>query len=155
MVAATEEFLHHQLSGYARAWESDRASALAAWDLEARLRTALTLFEHVRRLDEQMTADIVAARSSWTPDSAAKLLAFYREWERSIFQIAKRIAELQFEGHQVEGADDFKTATLHARSALNTSLEKLERSVREADEGKLRPLGEIRDELRRRADAGR
>jgi hypothetical protein len=155
MVAATEQFLQHELSGYARAWENDRATALAVWDLEARLRTALTLFEHVRRLDEQMTADIVAAGTTWTHEAAEKLLAFYREWERPTSQIAWRIAELQANGHHVDGADEFRAATLRARGTLNISLEKLERSVREADEGKLRPLGEIRDELRRRADANR
>jgi hypothetical protein len=155
MVAATAEFLQHELSGYARAWENDRASALAVWDLEARLRTALTLFEHVRRLDEQMTADIVAAGTTWTHESAGKLLSFYREWEGPTSQVARRIAELQAQGHHVAGADEFRAATLRARSTLNISLEKLERSVREADEGKLRPLGEIRDELRRRADADR
>jgi hypothetical protein len=155
MVAATTVYLQHQLAGYSRAWESDRASALANWDLEARIRTALTLFEHVRRLDEQMTADIGSAGTSWTPQSAEQLLSFYRDWERPTRQIAERIAELQAKGVRVEGGDDFRVATLHARSTLNTSLEKLERSARDADEGKLRPLGEIRDELRRQADAGR
>jgi hypothetical protein len=155
MVAPTTEYLHHQLTGYSRGWESDRAAVLAAWELEARLKTALALFDHVRRLDEQMTAQLVAAGTTWTPESAEWLMAFYRDWERPTSQIAKRIAELQAQGQPVEGADEFRAATLRARSTLNISLEKLERSVREADEGKLRPLGEIRDELRRRADAER
>ena len=155
MVAATTEYLRHQLTGYARGWESDRATAVAVWELEARLKTALALFDHVRRLDEQMTADLVAAGTTWTPESAEQLLALYREWERPTPEIAKRIADLQAKGHGVEGADEFRAATLRARSTLDVSLEKLEHSVRDADEGKLRPLGEIRDELRRRADAGR
>ena len=155
MVAATTEYLQHQLAGYSRAWASDRASALSSWDLEARLQTALTLFEHVRRLDEQMTAEIGSTGTSWTPESAEQLVSFYRDWERPTRRIAERIAELQARGIQVEGTDEFRAATLRARSTLNTSLEKLERSARDANEGKLRPLGEIRDELRRQADAGR
>jgi hypothetical protein len=153
MVATTKQYLRHQLTGYSEGWESDRAAALAVWELEARLKTALALFDHVRRLDEQMTAELIATGATWTSESAEQLMAFYREWERPTPQIAKQISQLQSEGHRVEGADEFRAATLYARSNLNISLEKLERSVREADEGKLRPLGEIRDELRRRADA--
>lgn len=155
MVASTTQYLRHQLAGYSRGWESDRATALAAWELEARLKTALALFDHVRRLDEQMTAELVAAGTTWTPELAEQLMTFYREWERPTTEIARRIADLQAKGQPVEGADEFRAAALRARSTLNISLEKLERSVREADQGKLRPLGEIRDELRRQADAGR
>jgi hypothetical protein len=155
MVAACTEYLRHQLDGYGRGWDSDRAQVIAVWELEARLKTALALFEHVRRLDQQMSRELATSGSAWTREAAEYLLTFYRDWEAPTAQIATRIAELQAGGARIESSDEFKRATLEARSVLNVSIEQLERSARDARQGKLRPLAEIRDELRRQADAGR
>jgi hypothetical protein len=155
MVAATSDYLRLQLAGYAEAWKSDRQTWLEAWELEARLKTALALFDHVRRIDQQRTAELSAGGEPWTRESAAALTALYRDWEAPSATIAEQIASLQSKGVSVKGAEEFQQAVLLARTVLDVALDRLEQSARQAREGRLRSVGEIRDELRRQADAGR
>jgi hypothetical protein len=151
MVAATSEYLRHQLAGYAEGWKSDLRGSLAAWELEARLRTALALFDHVRRIDQQRTAELSAREETWTRESSAALTELYREWEAPSTMIAEQIASPQASGASVKGAEEFKQAVLQARAVLDVSLDGLEQSARQAREGRLRSVWEIRDELRRQA----
>jgi hypothetical protein len=155
MVAATSDYLRHQLAGYAQGWKSDRRESLSAWELEARLKTALALFDHVRRIDQQRTAELSVSGETWAHDSAAALTELYRDWETPSQMIAEQIESLQASGASVEGAEEFKQAVLLARAVLDVSLDRLEHSARQSREGKLRSVGEIRDELRRQADAKR
>lgn len=155
MVAATSEYLRHQLAGYAQGWTSNLPESLAAWELEARLNTALALFDHVRRIDQQRTAELSASGQTWTRESAADLTELYREWEVPTMIIAEQLASLEASGATVKGAEAFKQAVLVARSILDISLDRLEQSARQARDGRLRSVGEIRDELRRQVDAGR
>jgi hypothetical protein len=156
MVAPATSFLALQLDAYARGWQDDRhVDALAAGELESRLKTALALFDHVRRIDHDMTHAAAAGNGTWDAASTERLFAFYREWEAPTARIAARIGQLEAAGARVDGAAAFKRATLQARSVLNTSIEQLERSARDARAGNVRPWAEIRDELRRQADAGR
>ncbi len=69
--------------------------------------------------------------------------------------IAEQIDSLQASGASVKGAQEFKQAVLLARAVLDISLDRLEQSARQARDGRLRSVGEIRDELRRQADTGR
>jgi len=123
--------------------------------LEARLNTALALFDHVRRIDQQRTAELAASGKCWTRESAAALAELYREWEAPSKMIAEQIASLEASGGLVKGAEAFKQAVLEARSVLDISLDRLEQSARQARAGRLRSVGDIRDELRRQADSGR
>jgi hypothetical protein len=155
MVAATSDYLRHQLAGYAQGWNSDRHESLATWELEARLKTALALFEHVRRFDQQRTSELSASGGTWTRESAEALIELYRDWEAPSATIADQIAALESKGLVVQGAEEFKQAVLQARAALGISLDRLDHSARPARDGKLRTVGEIRNEPRRQADAGR
>jgi hypothetical protein len=76
------------------------------------------------------------------------LLGLYRAWESPAASLARRIDELQAEGHVIPGGDDFHRAVLQARATLAISLDRLERSARQARAGSLRSMGEIREELR-------
>ena len=151
MVAATSEYLRHQLAGYAEGWKSDLRGSLAARELEARLRTALALFDHIWRIDQQRTAERTATGETWTRESSAALTELYREWETPSTVIAEQIASVQASGASVKGVEEFKQAVLQARAVLDVSLDGLEQSARQAREGRLRSVGEIRDELRRQA----
>lgn len=155
MTRTTHHFLTGQLDAYSESWQHDHADALACWELEARLEIALALFHVIRRIDQEMAQQVEARRLNWDASTVDQLLNFYRTWEAPSAQIVARIAELESKGFAVRGAEEFRRAALEARSTLNISLDRLEHSAQQAREGKLRPLGEVRDELRRQSDARR
>jgi hypothetical protein len=155
MVATASDYLRHQLAGYAQGWKSDLRESLASWELEARLNTALALVDHVRRIDQQRTAELSASGTTWTRESAAELTELYRDWEAPSKMIAEQIESVQASGATVNEAEAFKQAVLYARSILDVSLDRLKHSALQAREGSRRSVGEIRDELRRQADPGR
>lgn len=152
MSGATTHFLSDQLDAYTESWQRDHADALACWELESRLEIALTLFHVIQRIDQEMSQHFAASGLNWDPTAADELLKFYRTWEAPSTQIAGRISERGAKGFVVNGADAFRRATLEARSALGISLDRIEHSARQAREGKLRPLGEVRNELRGQSD---
>jgi hypothetical protein len=155
MTGTTHHFLTGQLDAYSESWQHDHADALACWEMEARLEIALALFHVIRRIDHEMSQQVEAHRLSWDPPTVDRLLHFYRTWEAPAPRIVARIADLQSKGFVVRGAEEFRRATLEARGTLNISLDRLEHSAQQAREGKLRPLGEVRNELRRQSDARR
>lgn len=150
MSGTTAHFLSTQLDAYTESWHRDHFDALSCWELEARLDVALALFHVIRRIDEVMSQQVAAGRLRWENSVANELVNFYRIWEGPAAQIEARISDLRSKGFKVEGSEEFQQAALQARSTLNISLDRLEHSARQAREGKLRPLGEIRDELRHR-----
>lgn len=153
MSGATTHFLSSQLDAYTESWHHDHVDALACWELEARLDVALALFHVIQRIDEEMSQQVAAGRLNWEESAADQLLAFYRTWEAPAAQIAAKIADLRSKGFEVQGSAEFQRAVLQAKSTFDISLDRLTHSAQQAREGKLRPLGEIRDELRRRNDA--
>jgi len=155
MSGATTHFLSDQLDAYTESWQRDHADALACWELEARLEIAVALFHAIQRIDAEMSRQLAASGLTWDRPAAERLLHFYRLWEAPSAQISRRIGELRTKGFAVNGEDAFRRAVLEARSTLGISLDRLEHSARQAREGTLRPLGEIRDELRHQPDTRR
>jgi hypothetical protein len=152
MGGSTTQFLSDQLDSYTESWQRDHADALACWELEARLKIALGLFQAIRLVDQEMSQAVAEGRLSWDAVTTERLVGFYRSWEAPAGAIVRRARDLRSRGFEVEGAVEFERAALEAKGTLNISLDRLEQSARQAREGKLRPLGEIRDELRRQSD---
>jgi hypothetical protein len=152
MSETTAHFLSGQLDAYTESWHHDHIDALACWELEARLEVALALFHVIRRMDEEMCQQVAAGRLRWDVPAADQLLGFYRAWEAPADQIADRVSALRAKGFEVQGGQAFEQATLQAKSTLNIPMDRLEHSAQQAQEGKLRPVGEVRNELRHKSD---
>jgi hypothetical protein len=147
MTGTTPEFLAGQLGAYTESWQRGHADALACWELEARLEVALALFHVVRRVDEEMARQVAAGQLVWDARAIDQIRQFYRLWEAPTASVLRRVDDLSAKGFVVDRSDDFTRAALQARATLSIPLDRLDESARQARDGAVRPLGEIRDEL--------
>jgi hypothetical protein len=153
MAVSTTQFLNGQLAAYSESWQDEHASALACWELEARIKLAVALFEIIRDFDERLARDALAGKMQWDRPLADEIRELYAAWEKPTARIVPQLLEMSKGGFVVEGEEAFKGAVLDARSMLSFSLDRLEESARQAREGKTRSLAEVADGIRRRLGA--
>jgi hypothetical protein len=151
---AGSRFLHSQLRAYSDSWHCDHEQAMACWELEARLKLAITLHELIVEDDRQRNQAFKSNPSSSDRENYVRdLHSLYSEWFATCNEMLEAISQLEGQGYHVDGAERFAYICGHLRGVLNISADRIMQSLQDLDRGKFRPLAEIRNELRGRAGA--
>ena len=99
-----------------------------------------------------MPSDADIGRAAEERDAHLREFAsLYQKWLEPCAETLSAIAELEEGGYQVQGASKFKDTYFRVRGILGIPIEKLIRSLHDLKGGRFRPIGEVRDELRRRS----
>jgi hypothetical protein len=143
--------LEAQLDLYERSMEN--AGEFARLQLEEAITVGVGLFQ-------SLLAEVQAFNSRPIAGSRAQMLnegrAYHARYERMASQLERLqvIAEaMRARGVAVRGVEKLDAARSNLRTILAFSPDRLEESYQSLREGRLIPLSEIRDELRRRVHA--
>jgi hypothetical protein len=154
MVRATET-LESQLNLYesqSDSWRADRHETALA-ELRQVVAFANFLYDRIKRVDEEWSAEVATAGTAPLEADARAVEALYAKWCAKAEVDLRRAAEVEAAGHRVEGMDRFRQAYYEARANLSIPTDRVLQSTAHAREGRARPLGEVRDELRRQTNA--
>lgn len=144
------QFLRGQLEAYSESWKRDHARAMACWELESRLKLALTLYDLIAEAAAKGDGD-AASGTAARETSLRDFFALYRDWLDACEGPLRALASLELEGYQVGGGDRFREVYEEVRGLLQFSPDRIITSLRSMERGEGRPIGEVRDELRRQA----
>jgi hypothetical protein len=148
---ATSAYLHHQLRAYNESWSRDHAQAMACWELESRIRLAITFYDLIEQRAANGAANKSADGNPARDEEIRDLHALYSEWFAPSSEVLNAVAALEAQGYHVEGAEDFRARSERAQKFLVFAPDRVIQSLHDLAEGKYRPLAEVRDELRRRS----
>jgi DNA-binding MarR family transcriptional regulator len=84
-------------------------------------------------------------------NDAEQLASMYQAWLTQSGRVLSAIDRLEADGFLIEGADEFRRRCREVR-LMNFDFDRIEASLAAALAGRVRPLREAADELRRRRD---
>src|SRR5687767_8918360 len=120
MVRATES-LEDQLRLYesqSDSWRPDRRESSWA-ELQQVVAFANFLYDRIKRIDEQWSAELAAARAMPAEEDARAVETLYATWVARAEVDLRRAAEAQAAGHVIDGIDRFRQAYYEARENLS------------------------------------
>src|SRR4051794_33541511 len=109
-MAKAEDFLRAHLEAHSEAWRAEHDHAMEYWDLRARLKLSLSLFDYIRSMDEHWSEQVRSGGVSWRPDEAVAHSEFYREWLIPLKGIEESLRQLSAKGYPVEEEKQFHAA---------------------------------------------
>ena len=154
MVRATDN-LERQLRLYesqSDAWRPDRQE-VSIRELQQVIAFANFLYDRIKRVDEECSAEVAAAGRTPSEEDARAVEGLYAAWARKAEVDLRRASEFEGRGQHIGGLDRFRQAYYEARATLSVPAERARAAARHAQAGRTRPLGDIRDELRRQTGA--
>lgn len=146
-------FLREQLEANVQAWKYDHDRAMACWEMEARLKLVMSLYEVIQTIDRHWGQETRSDSATFDEAAAGQIGDLYRIWLKPSQEVIRIIANLRRQGYAIEGADAFEQAYAATRGLLDIPIERVLRASRQVTEGKGRPAAEVKDELRRRLGA--
>lgn len=136
------------------AWKQDHHEAMACRDLEEVIAFSNYVYERIRAMDAEWSAEVKAAGTEPSADDAEALGNLYAKWrDRARFALS-RAALFEKARHEVKGAGRLREFCREVDGILSVPAERLRQAAQHVREGRTRPLGEVRDELLRRFGAG-
>lgn len=153
MVETISRFVTDQLRAYDQSSVSQDLSALDGWDVEARIRVALAIFQVISDLDQRLARDVMTRGDDFDRSTSERIRELYAAWERPAARIVPHLKSLWKRGIQVEGAEAFADAVLEARSMVHLSLGELDEAAAQLRRGEKRTMAEVMDGVRRRLGA--
>ena len=151
MVRATDN-LERQLRFYEA--ESDRFRDTkddTAWvDAQNVVAFANFIYDRIKRIDEEWGGEIAEGGGTPPAADADAVWNLYAKWCDKAEADLRRAADLDAKGQKVEGLDRLRQAYYEARGVLSLPPDRVRRSAASAREGRVRPLGDVRDELQRK-----
>src|SRR5438067_8581014 len=108
------------------------------------IRSALGEIRHIENLDESLAP---GDPSQFDRQTVALLRGMYEEWARQAEALLDRVAPLERAG-PIAGAEALRDAQGRTWAMLSIPLDRLERSHKDAVEGRTIPVEEVRRELR-------
>lgn len=153
---ARTSIVGRQLSLYeeqSESWQRDYVEAEQCKDLEDIIAFGTFVYDRIKHIDAEWSNEMDAAGQ--VPDEADALAVWnlYANWSRKTEANLKLVGTMEAKGYHVEGVDRYRDAYRDAQLVTSVSIDRFRLSLRHQGEGRTRPLGELRDELRRRADA--
>lgn len=130
MAAADTRYLHDHVGTYAESWERDHGLAMEQWDLEARLRLALTLHDLIRTAAKRRGGAVSSAPFEAREAYLREFQTLYRDWLKPSGGILAVIERLAGEGYPVEGAARFEQACDELRGLLQPRVETEQDAIR-------------------------
>ena len=141
------------LHAYRDSWQRQAGAQWTAWELQQQLRLALTLYDVLSAAAEQRGAEVNkrggTERDSFIRDTHEVTTAWY-EPSRQVMGVLK---ERSRDGAVFEGLMRLERLCHDVGWYLAGDPERMIRALRDVDEGRMIPLQELRDELRRRSGA--
>jgi hypothetical protein len=156
-MARTTDILNLQLDSLAEqaeAWKKDHDAAMACRDLEEVIAFGNYVFERIRAMDEEWSAEARAAGTMPSEGDAKAVANLYDKWRHCARIAMSQAAVFEKAGHMVKGADRLREFCREVDGILSVPAERLLQAAQHVREGRTRPLGEVRDELLRRFGAG-
>src|SRR6476646_4540379 len=151
MVRAADKLERH-LSFYeaqSDAWRADHDDARACADLGEVIAAALFVYDRIKHIDSEWSEELVAANELPGEGDARAMESLYAKWGAKAAVDLRRAEGLAARGFAIEGLDRFREAYQDGRSILSIPADRVRSALQEARQGRGRPMGEIRDELRR------
>ena len=108
------------------------------------IRSALSEIRHIENLDEKLAP---ADSTQFDRRTVALLRGMYEEWARQAEELLDRVGPLERTG-PIAGAEELRNAHGRTRALLSIPLDRLERSHKDAVQGRTVPAEEVRRELR-------
>lgn len=153
MVETISRFVTDQLRAYDESNAALGPGSLDRWDVEARIRVAMAIYQVINDLDERLARDVIAEGGDFDRPTSERIRELYAAWERPAAGIVVQLKSLWERGTKVEGGDAFADAVLEARSMLHLSLEELDQRAAQLRRGEKRTMAEVMDGVRRRLGA--
>lgn len=153
MVAFATDILHRQLDllgQQSENWRADREKPIACRELEEVISFSNYVYERIRGIDAEWSAELDAAGTEAPLAEAKALEALYARWRDRAKANLQRAAEFLQAGHPVRGADRLWEFDREAEGILSVPAERIRQAADGIKEGHGRPLAEVRDELLRR-----
>lgn len=156
MVAFATNILDSQLDllrAQSEAWGA-REKLAARRELEEVIAFSNFVYERIRGIDAEWVAEMEAAGIEAPLDDAKALESLYAKWRDRAKANLERAAEFARAGHPIKGLDRLHEFYREAEGILSVPAERLRQGAKHVEEGRMRPLAEVRDELLRRYGAG-
>lgn len=152
MVRAADKLQRHLAFYEAQsdAWRQDHDDAMAAHDLQEVIAAALFVYQRIRHIDDEWSGELHAANELPPEGDARAMEALYAKWSQKATIDLRRAESLAAKGFKLDGLDELRNAYHEVRSILSIPTDRVRSAMQLAREGQGRPMGEIRDELRRR-----
>jgi hypothetical protein len=155
MVAFAADILGIQIDSLRRqseAWERIAERPAACRELEEVIAFTNFVYERLSRIEEEWSDELDRTGADPKLDDARAVERLYRNWCERARSNLGHAAVLERAGHEIKGADDLRRAMREVEGILSMPVDRLRRAAESVREGRTRPLGEIRDALRRRLD---
>lgn len=142
--------IQEQIESYGEKWKSEHAPAMERYDFVDFLDFGLCLLSLIRQIDQRYQQRLDTGQIPFDHDTIPEIHKLYEAWYTPCESLLKRIEEFESEGFEIDNAEAFRTA---CRSSHLPGLEpeKLVAAEARLRAGKGRALGEVMDEIRRRA----
>jgi hypothetical protein len=143
--------LDNQLRSYEEfASRAARADAMDCRAVEDLIDVGLALFSATKSGVERWQQRVERDEQPFRMEDAREFESLYRILGRAFEPLRCACRQMQQRGCEVAGADRLAEADDELRGLLSLSLDRLVVAEEQVGRGQTRPLGEIRDELRRR-----
>jgi hypothetical protein len=136
------------LYGTQSAWQRDDVKAMDCRDCEQVIAFGNYLFSQIRRIDQCCQAGAVPSE-----EDARAVQKLYEDWAQFAKGNLECAAAIEQKGYKIDGVEQFRAAYHEARSVLSIPVDRVRSAMKNADEGRTRPMREVRDALRHRMDA--
>ena len=99
-------------------WKADHEKAMACLEFEEYLDSAISLFQHITRVDEGWHNHVFTYPDRYDPKRDEAILGLYRRWLKLAEGDWETVARLEKEYGTVRGADEFRRCYRAAQGVL-------------------------------------
>jgi hypothetical protein len=156
MAMNATDYVGRQVRWYeeqSEAWLRDLRDADQCAAIEEVIAFGNYLYARIRHIDAEWSAEMDSLGAVPDEADAEAMWALYANWCKKTESNLRVAAEIAKKGYEVEGLADYQRGFQEAKLITSISIDRFRMSLRHQAEGRTRPLGELRDELQRRADA--
>ena len=118
--------LRGQLDAYSESWKNLHVQAIEYWDVQNVLQISLSLFDSIRAMDERWNDDVRNERRVYAQEEADEFYNFYRGWLPPAEEILNNVLRCQRNGFELESADRFREAVIHAKLATSETVQEIQ-----------------------------
>jgi hypothetical protein len=102
------------------AWKPAHRSAMRCGALERRLALGVFTFQQISQVDEDWRREVFAGRLPFSEQVETAITEAYRVWGTACAAFLQAIDDLEAEGYEVEGADEFRRCCREVRGILTS-----------------------------------
>jgi hypothetical protein len=111
------------------------------------------VYGRIKHIDDEWSAELRGINALPQEADARAVERLYARWAEKAGVDLRRADELVAKGFRIDGLEALRQAYHDVRSLLTIPSDRVRSAMQSVDEGRVRPMGEIRDELQRRLRA--